>query len=59
MDNVSLWSLCLCVLRVESGYLLAFSSLPLRRQRVPQGITGTVEMLLAGAPLISLRLMAR
>ena len=25
----------------------------------PQGITGTVEMLLAGAPSISLRLIAR
>ena len=56
MDNVSLWSLCLCV---ESGYLLAFPSLPLRRQRVPQGMSGTVEILLAGAPSISLRLMAR
>ena len=27
--------------------------------RGPHGITGTVEMLLAGAPSISLRLMAR
>jgi len=27
--------------------------------RAPHGITGTVEMLLAGAPSISLRLMAR
>ncbi len=29
------------------------------RQRVPQGMTGTVEILFAGAPSISLRLIAR
>ena len=42
-----------------SGLFCRPAHLGLSDQRFPQGMTGTVEMLLAGAPSISLRLIAR